>query len=119
MSETKKTIPLAKLKELTDILSDMNASLEKAIADYESAGITSAQVKNWTTLQRGLVYVARTAKQICGPASKIQTIDLDRLSIEDSPKTDKRKAQDEEDDRKISEAVAKVREIRKRKPKSP
>jgi hypothetical protein len=119
MSETKKTIPLEKLKELTGILGDMNASLEKAIADYESAGITYAQVKNWTTLQRGLVYVARTAKQICGPASKIQTIDLNRLSIDDDSKKSKRKAQDQEDDQKLNAAAAKVREMRKRKPKSP
>lgn len=120
MNDTKKTIPLEKLRELSEILTCTNESLQKAIADYESAGITSAQVKNWTTLQRGLVYVIRTAKQICGPASKIQTIDLQRLEI-DTSKSDKskRKAEKEEDMAKINEAAEKVREIRTRKPKSP
>jgi hypothetical protein len=118
MSEKKESIPLDKLRDLKNVLLEINESLTKAIDDYEAAKITDTHVKNWTTLQRGLVYVTRTVKQICGPTSKIQTTDLTILELPSSLKS-KRKAEKAEDMAKLNEAAEKVREIRTRKPKSP
>ena len=118
MTNPKEQIPIEKIRQLHAILAAMTDSVHKALADYEAAGITQTSVKNWTTLHRGLVYVARTTRQICGPASKIQTIDLDQLPLAPDPKKAKRSAEKKADLEKMDAAEAKVKEIRKRKPPS-
>jgi hypothetical protein len=119
MSDPKEQIPIEKIRQLHSVLQAMAESVHKALADYEAAGIQETTVKNWKTLHRGLVYVTRTTRQICGPASKIQTIDLEQLPMPTSPKKAKRSAEKKADLEKMDEAEAKLKEIRKRKPPSP
>lgn len=119
MSDPKEQIPVEKIRQLHAILEAMSESVHKALLDYEAAGIVTTPVKNWKTLHRGLVYVARTTKQICGPASKIQTIDLDQLPMPPNPKKAKRAEEKKADLAKLDEAEAKLKELqRKRKPRS-
>ena len=120
MSKPKDTIDLEKMRQLSTILADMADAMQKAVVDYEVNGIHETQVKNWKTLYRGLVYVKRTAAQICGPASKIQTINLNVLPIPEDPKEPAgSKSTKKADLEKMDEAEAKLKEIRKRKPPSP
>lgn len=90
MSKPKDTIDLEKMRQLSTILADMADAMQKAVADYEANGIKETQVKNWKTLHRGLVYVKRTAAQICGPSSKIQTIDLSVLPLPETKEPTKK-----------------------------
>lgn len=115
MSDPKEQIPIEKIRQLHSVLSAMTESVQKALADYEAAGIQETPVKNWKTLHRGLVYVARTTRQICGPASKIQTIDLDQLPMPPSEKKAKRAAEKKADLAKLDEAEAKLKELRKKR----
>lgn len=118
MSNPKEQIPIEKIRQLHEVLAAMTESVHKALVDYEAAGINETSVKNWKTLHRGLVYVTRTTRQICGPASKIQTIDLDQLPMPTDPKKAKRSAEKKADLEKMDEAEAKLKASRKSKPQS-
>lgn len=119
MSQPKETIPIESIRKLVEVLACLHQSAAKSVADFEAAGYENADVEGWKTLHRGLVYTQRIVKKLTGPADPVQKLDPSVILLEKHKHKMKRKAQDEEDDRKISKAVAKVREIRKRKPKSP
>jgi hypothetical protein len=92
MSQPAEKIPIEKIKQLSTALRVLHESLEKAVEDYEAAGIDSAKMDGWQTLHRGLVYIMRQVRKIAGPTSKAVTLDVDAILM-DHHLEKKRKAQ--------------------------
>ena len=119
MSQPKETIPVESIRKLVEVLTCLQQSAAKAVADFEAAGYENTDVEGWRTLHRGLVYTQRIVKKLTGPADPVQKLDPGVILLESHKQKSKRKAEKEKDMAKINEAAEKVREIRTRKPKSP
>jgi hypothetical protein len=119
MSQPKEQIPIESIRKLAEVLACLHQSTAKAVADFDAAGLEAADVEGWRTLHRGLVYTQRIVKKLTGPADPVQKLDTTAILLDQHKKKLKRKAEKAEDMAKLNEAAEKVREIRKRKPKSP
>lgn len=119
MSQPKETIPVESIRKLVDVLTCLQQSTAKSLADFEAAGYESTDIEGWRTLHRGLVYTQRIVKKLTGPADPVQKMDPSVILLDSHKQKSKRKAEKAEDTKKLNEAAEKVREIRTRKPKSP
>lgn len=88
MSNKPKKIPLANVRICAGLLRTITEALEKAIVDYEAAGIDHVEIDGWPTLYRGLDYLTKQVRKIAGPTSKIVTVRPETMLLPEDAKTD-------------------------------
>lgn len=118
MSQPKEKIPVQNIEELARVLTCLQESTSKSIADFQAAQLESADVEGWKTLHRGLVYAQRIIKKICGPASPVQRLDVDSILLPHHREKQSKKARKKADLEKLNAAAEAATHGKKRKPKS-
>lgn len=89
MSNKPEKIPIANVRICAELLGTITQALEKALADYEAAGIDHVEIDGWPTLYRGLDYVKKQVRKIAGPTSKIVTVRPETMLLDHHKKPNK------------------------------
>lgn len=81
MSQPKKKIPIEKIEQMSEMLTQFADALKKGVVDLRSAEIDGVSMDGWKTLVRGMGYVHEQLLKIVGPTSVINRLDVEKLNV--------------------------------------